>query len=91
MKLTEKVEWIPTGEVKVGDRIACLLSDAHAYPTVTGWNDKVIDLSRYGLPVSKYRIFTVSEDVHWWIDESMRTNDLERETLIVARSTQNND
>ena len=76
-------EWIPTEEVRTGDRIACLLSDARAYPTVTGWSDKTIDLSAHGLGVHVHRTFTVRR-APWWA-EDMTTFNLDGKTLIVPR------
>lgn len=76
--------WIPTAEVKVGDRIACLLSDAQAYPTVTGWSDRVLNLSRFeGLKDVTHRTFRVS-GAPWWA-EDMLTDDLAGKSLIVSR------
>lgn len=75
------LEWIPTADVRTGDHIACLLSDASAYLEVTGWSDR--ELSRVpGKPV--HRTFTV-RGAPWWADDAMRTFGLGRETLIVKR------
>jgi hypothetical protein len=79
------VDWVPTAEVRVGDRLACLLSDAHAFPAVTGWTDRVLDLAPHSLPSVTHRTFQVSGDTPWWVDESMCTNNLANQTLIVAR------
>jgi hypothetical protein len=78
------LRWIPTSEVAIGDRIACLLSNASAYLTVTGWADKTIDLTRYGCGVYVHRIFTTSYAPWWVAGEDMRTFDLAREALIVG-------
>ena len=59
------LEWIPTAEVREGDKIACLLSDAQAYLRVTGWSDRTLDLTRYDLPVYVHRTFTVAY-APWW-------------------------
>lgn len=77
------LEWIPTGDVRIGDRLACLLSDARSYPTVTGWSDKMLILSRYGLDDVTHRTFTVT-GASWWT-EDMLTFNLAEGTLIVKR------
>ncbi|MFI0553453.1 hypothetical protein [Streptomyces scabiei] len=61
-------EWIPTKDVKIGDKISCLLSDASADLEVTGWDDKVIDLTRYDLGTTTYRHFKVSWEPWWAYD-----------------------
>ena len=71
--------WVPTGDVKVGDRIVCLLSDADAYPEVTGWSDH-----EYKTTYTTYRTFTVTGDVPWWVDDSFTSFDLARQALIVT-------
>jgi hypothetical protein len=63
--------------VKIGDRIVCLLADADAYPTVTGWSDETI-----GGVV--YRNFTVSGDSPWWVDQSFVSFELGKTALVVA-------
>jgi hypothetical protein len=67
----------------VGDRVACLLSDARAYPRVTGWSDRTLDLSAHGLGVHVQRTFTVGA-APWWAD-GMLTFALDGEVLIAAR------
>lgn len=59
-------QWIATRDVRVGDRLVCSLSDAIAYPTVTGWSDRV--LSKGERYETTHRTFTVSGDVPWWVD-----------------------
>ncbi|GHH31449.1 hypothetical protein [Streptomyces rubradiris] len=83
MDIEVELEWVPTQDVQVGDRIACLLSDAHAYPRVTGWTDRVLELSRHGLKDVTHRKFQVSE-APWWA-EDMTTFNLARQALIVSR------
>lgn len=79
-----ELEWIPTADVRMGDRIACLLSDAQAYYSVTGWSDRTIDLTEHNLGVSVHRTFTTLPRV-WWAGNDMVTFDLAREALIVKR------
>ena len=82
-----ELEWIPTAEVREGDRLAMLLSDAQAFPEVTGWADREIDLTRHGLGVHVHRTFTVTP-VEWWYGPhhaDMRTSDLAGQALIVKR------
>jgi hypothetical protein len=62
-----KVQDIPTHEVQVGDRICVWLSDGVAYPTVTGWSDRELNLGYLGHPV--HREFTVTGDVPWWLSQ----------------------
>ncbi|MET9366212.1 hypothetical protein ABZX93_35665 [Streptomyces sp. NPDC006632] len=76
--MTVKTEWIDTKDVQVGDKIACLLSDARAYPRVTGWTDRVLKLSDV-----THRTFQVS-GAPWWADD-MTTFDLAAQALIVSR------
>ncbi|WP_037898470.1 hypothetical protein [Streptomyces sp. NRRL S-920] len=76
--MTVKTEWIDTKDVQVGDKIACLLSDARAYPRVTGWTDRVLKLSDV-----THRTFQVS-GAPWWA-EDMTTFDLAGQALIVSR------
>lgn len=83
---TETLEWVPTGDVREGDRIACLLSDAHAFLPVTGWADKTLDLTRHGLGVHVHRVFSVA-NAPWWAGDDMRTHDLAGQALIVKRGT----
>ncbi|MBM4574914.1 hypothetical protein GS896_25445 [Rhodococcus hoagii] len=80
MKYTEMTAWIDTNDVQVGDRIACLLSDAEAYPTVTGWAD-----GTYTQTDGSYRDFQVSGDRPWWVKDIDLRSDLNGKTLIVAR------
>ncbi|MGW1627650.1 hypothetical protein [Streptomyces sp. NPDC002172] len=81
--MTVKTEWIDTKDVQVGDKIACLLSDASAYPRVTGWTDRVLELSKQGLKDVTHRKFKVS-GAPWWA-EDMTTFDLSGQALIVSR------
>lgn len=81
--------WVPTTSVRIGDRLACLLSDAQAFPTVTGWTDKTLDLSSHGLGVIVHRVFTV-RGAPWWVDDLMVTGTIDANnrvgtTLIVSR------
>ncbi len=79
-------EWIPTADVKVGDRISCLLSDASADLEVTGWEDRVIDLTRYDLGTSTYRNFKVSGEPWWAYDmKSFRLDGPLGQALVKAR------
>ena len=84
MEASRPVVWIPTTEVQAGDRLALLLSDAEAYPEVTGWSDRVLELSRHGLADVTHRTFTVT-GAPWWADRMDRTGDVTGQTLIVAR------
>jgi hypothetical protein len=77
------VQWIPAADVKTGDVLPCYLSDATAYVTVTGWADKELQLSRYGLQDVTHRTFTVAS-APWWVDEMDRTSDLAGETLVLG-------
>ncbi|MGW3426307.1 hypothetical protein [Streptomyces phaeochromogenes] len=81
--MTVETEWIDTKDVQVGDKIACLLSDARAYPSVTGWTDRVLELSKQGLKDVTHRTFQVS-GAPWWA-EDMTTFDLSGQALIVSR------
>ncbi|MFG3582536.1 hypothetical protein [Streptomyces sp. NPDC047990] len=76
-------EWIPTRDVRVGDKIACLLSDASADLEVTGWSDKFLDLSRYALRSVTHRTFKVSWEPWWAWD--MKTYDLGNKALVLSR------
>ncbi len=67
-----ELEWVRTTDVKVGDRIACLLSDASAFPVITGWSDKTLDLTRYELGVAIHRVFRAMP-APWWCDDAMTT------------------
>jgi hypothetical protein len=79
------VQWIPTADVKPGDQLACFLSDASAFPEVTGWADRELALSRFGLADVTHREFTV-RDAPWWVrtDNFMLTSDLAGETLVLG-------
>ncbi len=76
--------WIPAADVRIGDSLACLLSDAYAYLPVTGWSDSECDLSRYGLGISTRRTFTVAGRP-WWVETADLRHDLAGQALIVAR------
>jgi hypothetical protein len=79
-------EWIPTDQVRVGDKISCLLSDASADLEVTGWEDKVIDLTRYDLGTSTYRHFKVKWEPWWAYDmKSFRLDGRDGKALVLAR------
>ncbi|MEU2462110.1 hypothetical protein ABZ604_31575 [Streptomyces sp. NPDC012473] len=79
-------EWIRTAHVRVGDRISCLLSDASADLEVTGWFDKVIDLTRHGLGTSTYRHFTVTAEPWWARDmKSFRLDGPMGQALVLSR------
>lgn len=73
--------WVPTADVRVGDQLALLLSDAQAYPEITGWSDRLLKLSRHGLPDVVHRTFTVMWAPWWAFD--MLTDGLDGESLIV--------
>lgn len=79
-------EWILTKDVKVGDKISCLLSDASADLEVIGWEDKVIDLTRYDLGTSTYRHFKVSWEPWWAYDmKSFRLDGPDGKALVLSR------
>ncbi|MEV6419077.1 hypothetical protein [Streptomyces sp. NPDC051662] len=81
--------WVATAEVKVGDRLVCLLSDARAYPVITGWSDERLNLSRYeGLQDVIHRYFDLESGAPWWCDDDQRRSDLAGKTLIVSRELQ---
>jgi hypothetical protein len=48
-----RVQDIPTDEVQIGDRLCCWLSDASAYPEVTGWSNRELDLGYLGHPIHR--------------------------------------
>lgn len=73
------LKWVPTKDVQVGDRLACLLSDGRAFPEITGWRDDTFEDGYV------QRVFTVGY-APWWVtcDESMMRHGLEGEALITA-------
>ncbi|WP_188279276.1 hypothetical protein [Streptomyces sp. CBMA29] len=75
------LQWIPTPDVRVGDRIALLLSDAQDYPVITGWTDRTLDLERHGLGSPVHRTWRVRWAPWWAFD--MLTDGLDGESLIV--------
>jgi hypothetical protein len=76
-------KWIPTHEVQVGDWLAHKLSDTPwTYTPVTGWADRELQLSRYGLADVTHRVFTV-QNAPWWVDAMDRTHDLNGKALII--------
>ncbi|WP_030277157.1 hypothetical protein [Streptomyces sp. NRRL B-24484] len=78
---TGELEWIPAEDVKEGMRLACRLSDASAYPTVTGWTDKHLTHS----PGTVHRHFEVS-GAPWWVDDDMLRCGLgHRAKMLVVR------
>jgi len=81
------LEWVPAAEIRHGDRLACLLSDAEFYPQVTGWSDRELKLSRFGLADVTHRTFAV-RSAPWWVDDAMRTVDLAGQALIVRRDAE---
>jgi len=61
------VEQVRTQDVRVGDRLCLWLSNASAYPSVTGWSDRTLSP---GTPYeSVHRTFTVT-GTPWWVDAS---------------------
>ena len=73
-------EWIDVDDVRVGDRIVCLLSDADAYPTVAGWDD--ITGAATG---TVYRQFRVTGDRPWWVEDVDLSSTRPGKVLIVSR------
>lgn len=80
-----ELEWVDVVEVRVGDRIACLLSDAEAYLVVTGWSDREL-LVGTSLACT-HRTFTV-KSAPWWARD-MLTADHASQELIVKRTEEN--
>ncbi|MFB8236121.1 hypothetical protein ACFC58_06175 [Kitasatospora purpeofusca] len=64
---TGELEWVPAEDVKEGMRLACLLSNASAYPVVTGWTDKESTYS----PGTVHRYFEL-RGAPWWVEDSDR-------------------
>jgi hypothetical protein len=60
-----RFEWVATSDVRIGDKIVCTLSDAEAFPTVTGWTDRVLHLGGRLGDVTQ-RTFTVT-GAPWWV------------------------
>jgi hypothetical protein len=91
MNETSEREWVPTGDVRIGDQLAHKLSDTPwTYTTVTGWSDRVLKLSRFGgnLKDVTQRTFEVS-GAPWWVraDNFMLVHSLEDgEALILKRT-----
>jgi hypothetical protein len=81
-----EIEEVPTLAVRLGDHVACWLSDASAYLPVTGWSDRLLKLSRFGLADVVHRTFTV-RGAPWWAgtDMGMLTYDVAGTVFIVAR------
>ncbi|MFZ2527649.1 MAG: hypothetical protein WAX14_08350 [Rhodococcus sp. (in: high G+C Gram-positive bacteria)] len=73
-------EWIDVDDVQVGDRLVCLLADADAYPTVTGWEDIT-----YKTTNSVYRQFEVNGDRPWWVDDGHLAVERPGQAHIVSR------
>jgi hypothetical protein len=78
-----RVQDIPTDEVQIGDRLCCWLSDASAYPEVTGWSNRELDLGYLGHPI--HREFTVT-GAPWWCDKDMTRSSMSGRTYILALS-----
>jgi hypothetical protein len=76
-----RVQAIPTSEVQVGDRLCMWLADASAYPTVTGWADRELDLGYLGHPV--HRMFTLRDTPHW-ARAMDSTSSLENKVYVLA-------
>lgn len=84
-----KLVEVDTADVRVGDKIACLLSDAEWFPEVNGWHDVLLPLSRYeGLSDVTHRYFSFDAWAPCWVDESFQRHDLASKTLIVERTEQ---
>ncbi len=83
---TGELEWVLTEDVKEGMRIQFALSNAVAYPVVTGWKDKVLQLSRFeGLKDVTHRVFEL-RDAPWWVDDAMRRHGLDNgDKALVVR------
>ncbi|MFJ1757580.1 hypothetical protein [Kitasatospora sp. NPDC088134] len=78
---TGELEWIPAEDVKEGMRLALHLSDASAYPVVTGWTDQHLKHS----PGTVHRHFQVGA-APWWVDADMLRCGLgRREKVLVVR------
>lgn len=61
---------VPTEDVRIGDRLCMWLSDASAYPTVTGWADETWGSNSDR--EARFRVFTVRSEP-WWADANDRT------------------
>jgi len=79
-----QVAYVDTMDVRVGDQIVCMLSDATATVTVTGWTDRELDLRWPGHANPVHRTFTYTS-APWWVDKAMMTHGLAGRTHIVAR------
>jgi hypothetical protein len=82
-------QWVRTRDVRMGDELAHKLSDTPwTYTPVTGWADRLLELSRFGggLADVTHRTFRVSA-APWWVrdDNMMLTCDLDGEALIRLR------
>ena len=76
-----RVQDIPTSEVQVGDRLCMWLADKSAYPTVTGWTDRELDLGYLGHPV--HRTFTL-RDAPWWVSKADAASNLDNKIYVLA-------
>jgi hypothetical protein len=76
--------WVPATQVHVGDRLVFLLSDGGAAATITGWQDRRLDLTRHGLPIAYQRTYTVTGAPWWARDEAMRRFDVNGSVLIAT-------
>lgn len=71
MKPSREVEWVNSEDVKVGDSIVFLLSDAEAYAEVIGWSDST-RAPHDGLGTSVRRDWNCA-GVPWWAREMLFT------------------
>lgn len=78
------LEWVLSADVRIGDKLAFLLSDAQAFCEVTGWDDGQYSAAVPGQP--RYRHFRV-KSAPWWVETADLRHSLETDgkALIVRR------
>lgn len=79
-----RIRYVMPEQVRPGDRLCVWLSDGSAYPTVTGFSDRLLRLSRYGLEDVTHRTWQVTGDVPWWVDDNDVSADVTRPVPIRA-------
>lgn len=79
VKVTEKNAY----DVRIGDSVVCMLSDAVARVPVTSITYRDLDLTRHGQGHSVHVVFGYSR-APWWVDQMDMTANIEHTVFVAA-------
>lgn len=83
-----KIAEVDATDVKIGDRIMVMLSDATAAVPVTSITEKVLDLTKYDLGKPVHLKFGWDKSANpWYVDERDMTANKDGKAFIGVRAT----